>query len=61
MNKWINETCPKFIEDKKDDNNINNNRDYKINMSNYENQNLTTEDDYIKNEFISINYLYKSI
>jgi hypothetical protein len=55
MNKWINETCPKFIEDKKDDNNINNNRDYKINMSNYENQNLTTEDDYIKNEFISIN------
>jgi len=55
MNKWINETCPKLIEDKKDDNNINNNRDYKINMSNYENQNLTTEDDYIKNEFISIN------
>ena len=55
MNKWINETCP-IIKDKQENNNINNNNsDYKINISNYKNQNLTTEDEYITNEFININ------
>ena len=56
LKKWINETCPAIIENKKENNNIeNNNKEYKINMSEYENQNLTTEDEYITNEFININ------
>ena len=57
LSRWINETCPIIAEDKKETNNNieNNNKEYKINMSEYENQNLTTEDEYITNEFININ------
>ena len=55
LKNWINETCPPIIDIKKENaTNINNNY-YKINMNEYENQNLTTEDDYITNEFININ------
>ena len=59
MNNWVNESCPVIIEDKKEikekDNNINNNKTFQINASEYENQNLTTEDEYITNQFIYIN------
>ena len=58
LKNWINEACPEIIEEKKEknkNNNINNNKTLKINMSEYENQNLTTEDEYITNEFIHIN------
>ena len=59
MKNWVNESCPLIIEDKKDINekndNINNNKTFKINSSEYENQNLTTEDEYITNQFIYIN------
>ena len=57
LSRWINETCPLIIEDKKENNKIdeNINKEFKINMSEYENQNLTTEDEYITNEFININ------
>ena len=58
LKNWIIEACPEIIEEKKEqneNNNINNNKTLKINMSEYENQNLTTEDEYITNEFIHIN------
>jgi len=54
LKNWINETCPQS-HDKDGENKINNNNDYKININEYKNQNLTTEDDYITNEFININ------
>ena len=59
MNIWVNESCPLIIEDKKDinekNNIINNSETFKINSSEYENQNLTTEDEYITNQFMYIN------
>ena len=56
MNRWINETCPINIEGQQEHkNNENHNKEFKINISEYENQNLTTEDEYITNEFININ------
>ena len=58
LKNWINEACPEIIEEKKEQNeknNIDSNKTLKINMSEYENQNLTTEDEYITNEFIHIN------
>ena len=56
LNKWINETCPEISDNKYEENkNENHNKDYKINISEFENQNLTTEDEYITNEFININ------
>ena len=54
LNNWVNESCPPIIEDKKDDNIIRN-ETFKINVSDYENQNLTTEEEYITNQFIYIN------
>ena len=59
LNKWVNESCPPIIEDKKDrnekDDNFTSNETFKINASDYENQNLTTEEEYITNQFIYIN------
>ena len=59
LNNWVNESCPPIIEDKKDrsekDDNIIRNETFKINVSDYENQNLTTEEEYITNQFIYIN------
>ena len=55
MDKWINETCPIIKEKQENINKNDTHNDYKINISNYENDNLTTEDEYITNEFININ------
>ena len=59
LNNWVNESCPPIIEDKKErsekDDNIIRNETFKINVSDYENQNLTTEEEYITNQFIYIN------
>ncbi len=55
MDKWIYETCPIIKEKQENLNKNDTHNDYKINISNYENDNLTTEDEYITNEFININ------
>ena len=56
LNKWVNDTCP-VIDDKKEKNIIYHKiASFKVNMTEIEsNQNLTTENEYIKNEFIDIN------
>ena len=61
LDKWITEACPILNENIK--NNPNNNNDnMKINMTELEtNQNLTSENEYIKNEFIDINKRIENI
>ena len=68
LNKWVNESCPLIIEEKtdtiksgenndtnKNEENNDTNNTFKINESEFENQNLTTEDEFITNQFIYIN------
>ena len=63
LNKWVNESCPIINkEEKKNADNNNNNENITINMTEIEkNQNLTTENEYIKNEFIDINKRIENI
>ena len=67
LNNWVNESCPVLTDEEKkieDNNNINetNNESLIINMTEIEkNQNLTTENEYIKNEFIDINKRIENI
>ena len=63
LNNWVNELCPMITNKEKNnvENNINN-ESLVINMTEIEkNQNLTTENDYIKNEFIDINKRIENI
>ena len=60
LDKWVNDSCPILNDEKEKNNNINNNTNTNegliVNMTEIEkNQNLTTENEYIKNEFIDIN------
>ena len=62
LDNWITEACPILSE--KDENNVNNstNDNMTINMTEIEkNQNLTSENEYIKNEFIDINKRIENI
>ena len=58
LNKWLTEACP-VINDEK---NNKSEQKEKINITEIlENQNLTTENEYIKNEFIDINKRIENI
>ena len=58
----MNESCPVVEEGKNNDNNQNNNESMVINMTEIEkSQNLTTENEYIQNEFIDINKRIENI
>ena len=63
LNKWVNESCP-FIREKvkNSDKSKNNEENMAINITEIEkSQNLTTENEYIKNEFIDINKRIENI
>ena len=59
MSKWINDACPIINNEKK---NENINRTNKLNITEIlNNQNLTSETEYIKNEFIDIHKRIENI
>lgn len=56
LNKWVNDTCPVINDDNEKKIIYQKLGSLKVNMTEIEsNQNLTTENEYIKNEFIDIN------
>ena len=63
LNKWVNDSCPFISEkEKNSDKTKNNEENMTINITEIEkSQNLTTENEYIKNEFIDINKRIENI